>query len=415
MDQQISPQEIRSARLKRIKKIIIISDITVVSIAAVIMSIRPSIKRTAITLSTAQIGTLATTIPATGIVVPAIEEIINSPITSKIIEVYRRAGDSVDVGTPLLRLDLLTADSERKKLADECQMKSHEINQTKISDKTYLSNLAMQIKVKEMSVNRLFAEMNNERRLDSIGSGTGEKVREVELAYQTGKLELQQLQQQLVNETNIREAGMRMKELELAILQRSLDETDRMIEEAQVKSPRKAILTTIISEIGQQIQKGDKLAVVSDLSRFKLECEMSENYVDSIYIGAPILIKLNREKIQGHVSNLTPLSKNGAISFTVIPENDSHPRLRSGQKPEVYVQCGVMDSVLYIKNSTYYMGPGKYDLFVLTSDNEAEKRKVELGQSNFESVEVISGIKPGERVIISDTKSYTSNSKLRIK
>ena len=61
------------------------------------------------------------------------------------------------------------------------------------------------------------------------------------------------------------------------------------------------------------------------------------------------------------------------------------------------------------------MGPGKYDLFVLTSDNEAEKRKVELGQSNFESVEVISGIKPGERVIISDTKSYTSNSKLRIK
>ncbi len=176
MDQQISPQEIRSARLKRIKKIIIISGITVVSIAAIIMSIRPSIKRTAITLSTAQIGTLATTIPATGIVVPAIEEIINSPITTKIIEVYRRAGDSVDVGTPLLRLDLLTADSERKKLADECQMKSHEIEQAKISNKTYLSNLSMQIKVKEMSVNHT-AEIRSQNRVGDYTVGHSGSIR----------------------------------------------------------------------------------------------------------------------------------------------------------------------------------------------------------------------------------------------
>ena len=143
-----------------------------VSIAAVIMSIRPSIKRTAITLST----TLATTIPATGIVVPAIEEIINSPITTKIIEVYRRAGDSVDVGTPLLRLDLLTADSERKKLADECQMTSHEIEQAKISNKTYLSNLSMQIKVKEMSVNHT-AEIRSQNRVGDYTVGHSGSIR----------------------------------------------------------------------------------------------------------------------------------------------------------------------------------------------------------------------------------------------
>lgn len=415
MDQKISPQEIKSARLKKIRKFAIITVVIVAAIVIALISIQPGVKKSNLVLSTVERGTLATTIPATGSVVPAFEEIINSPISTKIIEVYRKAGDSVDVGTPLLRLDLLTAESERKKMVDECQVKSHEIDQTQISNQTYLSNLAMQIKVKEMSVNRLFAEMNNERRLDSLGSGTGDKVREAEFAYKTGVLELEQLRQQLKNETSIRAAGMKMKRLELSILQRALDETDRMLEEAQVKSPRKAILTSISNEIGQQVQKGEKLAVVSDLSHFKIECEMSEAYVDSIYIGSPVFIKLNREKISGKVTNLTPLSRNGAISFTVTPDNDHHARLRSGQKPEVYIQCGIKNDVMYIKNSNYYMGPGKYNLFVLTSDNEAEQRKVELGSSNFESVEVISGLKPGDRVIVSDMKDHMSYNKIHLK
>ena len=334
MDQKITPQEIKSARLKKIRKFAIITVVIVAAIVIALISIQPGVKKSNLVLSTVERGTLATTIPATGSVVPAFEEIINSPISTKIIEVYMKAGDSVDVGTPLLRLDLLTAESERKKMVDECQVKSHEIDQTQISNQTYLSNLAMQIKVKEMSVNRLFAEMNNERRLDSLGSGTGDKVREAEFAYKTGVLELEQLRQQLKNETSIRVAGLKMKRLELSILQRALDETDRMLEEAQVKSPRKAILTSISNEIGQQVQKGEKLAVVSDLSHFKIECEMSEAYVDSIYIGSPVFIKLNREKISGKVTNLTPLSRNGAISFTVTPDNDHHARLRSGQKPD---------------------------------------------------------------------------------
>ena len=61
------------------------------------------------------------------------------------------------------------------------------------------------------------------------------------------------------------------------------------------------------------------------------------------------------------------------------------------------------------------MGPGKYNLFVLTSDNEAEQRKVELGSSNFESVEVISGLKPGDRVIVSDMKDHMSYNKIHLK
>ena len=59
---------------------------------------------------------------ASGNVAPAFEEIINSPINSRIVEVYRRGGDSVEVGTPILKLDLQSTETEYKKLLDEEQI-----------------------------------------------------------------------------------------------------------------------------------------------------------------------------------------------------------------------------------------------------------------------------------------------------
>ena len=85
MDQKISPQEIKSARLKKIRKFAIITVVIIAAIVIALVSIQPGVKKSNLVLSTVERGTLATTIPATGSVVPAFEEIINSPISTKII------------------------------------------------------------------------------------------------------------------------------------------------------------------------------------------------------------------------------------------------------------------------------------------------------------------------------------------
>lgn len=64
-------------------------------------------------------------VSASGKVVPAFEEIINSPINSRIVEVYRKGGDSVEIGTPILKLDLQSTETEYKKLLDEEQMRRY--------------------------------------------------------------------------------------------------------------------------------------------------------------------------------------------------------------------------------------------------------------------------------------------------
>ena len=113
------------------------------------------------------------------------------------------------------------------------------------------------------------------------------------------------------------------------------------------------------------------------------------------------------------MSVVTPLSKNGVISFTVQLEEDNHRRLRSGLKTDVYVMNAVKDDVLRIANSSYYVGKGEYELFVVNGD-QLLKRKVQLGDSNFEYVEVVSGLQEGDEVVVSDMNAYKDKNKLKL-
>lgn len=415
MDREI-PKEVRDKeRRNRIIKYAVAVGAVVVVIAVVMSLMRSSVNKKDIVLATVDRGTIESSVSASGKVAPAFEEVINSPISTRIVEVYRKAGDSVDVGTPLLRLDLQSTETELNKLLDQSQMKQYEIEQMKLNNNTRLSDLAMNVKVKAMAVSRMEVELRNERYLDSLGSGTGDKVRQVELAYNTGKLELEQLRQQLENERQVRDADLRVKELELNIHNKNLAEMRRTLSEAQVQSPRKATLTYINNQVGQQIGAGEQIAIISDLSHFKVDGEIADSYGDRVSVGSHAIVKIGREKLDGTVSNVTPLSRNGVIAFSIQLDDDSHARLRSGLKTDVYVMCDVIEDVVRIANGSYYMGKGDYDLFVVTGGDELVKRKVRLGDSNFEFVEVVSGLEPGDQVVVSDMSDYKNTNKLKLK
>lgn len=81
-------------------------------------------------------GTIEVSVSASGKVVPAFEEIINSPINTRILEVYKKGGDSVDIGTPILKLDLQSAETDYKQKLDEEQMRSYKLKQLKLENMT---------------------------------------------------------------------------------------------------------------------------------------------------------------------------------------------------------------------------------------------------------------------------------------
>ena len=415
MDREI-PKEVRDKeRKKMLIKYGVIGVAGIVCIALLISFMRSSVNRKDLVFSEVDTGIIEVSVSASGKVVPAFEEIINSPINTRIVEVYRKGGDSVDVGTPILKLDLQSTETEYKKLLDEEQMKRYQLEQLKVNNNTYLSDLAMQVKISAMKLNRMEVELRNERYLDSLGSGTTDKVRQAELNFNTGKLELEQLRQQYANEKEVKAADLKVKELEFNIFAKSLAEMKRTLDDAQIRSPRKAILTYINNQVGEQVPQGTQVAVISDLSHFKVEGEIADTYGDRVAAGGRAIVKIGNEKLEGIVSSVTPLSKNGVISFTVQLVEDNNKRLRSGLKTDVYVMNAVKEDVMRIANASYYVGRGEYELFVQDSDNEIIKRKVQLGDSNFEYVEVVSGLQPGDKVVVSDMSNYKNKSKLKVK
>ena len=415
MDREI-PKEVRNK--ERNKKIIRYSSIGVAGIVVIgilISVMRTGVEKKDLVLSTVDKGMIEVSVSASGKVVPAFEEIINSPINSRIVEVYRKGGDSVEIGTPILKLDLQSTETEYKKLLDEEQMRRYKLDQLRVNNQTKLSDMAMQIKVSAMKLSRMKVELRNEHYLDSLGAGTTDKVRQAELSYNVAQLEYEQLQQQYKNEKEVAAAELKVQELDFNIFRKSLAEMKRTLDDAQIRSPRKAILTYINNQVGAQVAEGSQVAIISDLSHFKVEGEIADTYGDRVAAGGRAIVKIGNEKLEGTVSSVTPLSKNGVISFIVQLNEDNNKRLRSGLKTDVYVMNAVKEGVLRLANASYYVGRGEYELFVQDSKDEIVKRKVQLGDSNFEYVEVISGLKPGDKVVVSDMSSYKNKNKLKLK
>lgn len=414
MDREISKEERQKESRKRLIRIASVAVAVIAVVAVVFMLLGDSLRESELTIKTAEKGTLESSVSASGKIVPLYELAVVSPVGTKILEVYCNEGDHVDGGEPLLRLDLQSTETELQRLSDQVEMKRNEIEQAELSNATYITDLEMRIKAKEMSVSHQKAEVANERRLDSIGSGTGDRIREAELAYATAQLELEQLKVQLANERKSRSSSMRSKQLEGTISRRNLADMERTLEDARIKAPREGTVTFLNKNLGTTIGAGEKLAVISDLSHFKIEGEIPESNSGKLALGSGVNVRINRNTVKGHIAHISPQSVNGMVQFTVLLDEDNDKLLRSGLRTEINVIYDVQEGVTRIPNGPYFQGPGNYQLFVKTSPGKLERRSVILGDSNFDYVEVKSGIKPGEEVVISDMSSYKKRETIKI-
>ena len=297
MDREISKEVRQKEQRKQFIKLGAGIGIAVVLIGGVIGFMQTSLQRKDLVFSTVDKGVIEVSVSASGKVVPAFEEIINSPINSRIVEIYKKGGDSVDVGTPILKLDLLSAETDYKKQLDEEQMKRLQLDQLRIQNRNKLSEMEMQLKVSRMELNRKEVELRNERYLDSLGAGTTDKVRQVELDYNVSVLKLKEDEQKYENEKSLTDADYKVKELDLNIFRKSLAETKRTLEDAQIRSPRKAILTYVNNEVGAQVSQGSRVAIVSDLSHFKIEGEIADTYGDRIAAGSKAVVKIGQRNL----------------------------------------------------------------------------------------------------------------------
>ena len=414
MDTQIPKEIILQRRKKRLFRLAAIGVIVIILFVVIINAFRAGISFATINTAVADRGPLEVSVMATGKVVPLYEEIISSPVSSKVLAVYKKLGDQLSTGDSILQLDLAATNTEFERQRDELAMKQSKIDQQRINAETQLAEMAMQIGIDSMRLQRSRVQLMNERYLDSIGASTVDKIRQAELDLQVQSMQYEQLKLKYANMQKTTQADLRIVELDYNIALKNFDLATKTMGDAQICAQREATVTWVNDQIGSTVAQGEQLVILSDLNHFKIEAEISDSYANKIAPGNKAVVVIGSDELEGIVGNVVPAIDNGIIKFTVMLDKNDDPKLRSGLKADVYVINATKDNVVRIANRSYYHGPGNYELWCIV-EGVAYQRNVVLGDNSNQYVEVVDGIKEGETVIVSDMSRYKNKSKLKIR
>lgn len=415
MDKELSIHEVRKQKSKNW----LIGIVALVVILLIVWLLRntlsSSISKSEIRTAVAEMGAVENTLTASGEVQPEFEQVITSPITAVIQQVFLDAGSNIKAGEKILELDKeatqLTFDKEK----DEVDLKRNKVVKLRLDlDKSFY-DLKISDSIKAMKITSLRADVENAKRLQKAGGGTREAIETAEMNLRIAELEKKQLENDIKIKQQTMRADIKESELSAQIQEKQLMEYQSKLQKANIIATRSGVLTYVNKNLGSKVSEGEILARLADLGSFKIIGAISDNYADQVKIGMPVIIRINDTQLRGSLTNIQPSVQNNILSFDVALDSKSTHLLRPKLKVEVYLITAAQQNVVRVANGPAFKGASMQEVFVLRKDGKAEKRTVKVGLANFDYVEIIEGIKPGETVIISDLSEYKNTKELEIK
>jgi HlyD family secretion protein len=187
-------------------------------------------------------------------------------------------------------------------------------------------------------------------------------------------------------------------------------------DELRVRAGIAGMLQLVPVEVGQQVAPGTNLARVANPSRLKAEIKIAETQAKDIQLGQPASIDTRNGTVDGKVARIDPSVINGTRTVDVsLP--DELPR---GAVPDLSVDGTIelerLNDVLYMGRPAFGQEQSVVGLFKIAVDgSSAERAQVKLGRSSVNTVEVLSGLKVGDQVILSDMSAYDAFDRIRLK
>jgi HlyD family secretion protein len=186
--------------------------------------------------------------------------------------------------------------------------------------------------------------------------------------------------------------------------------------ELKVRAGLAGMLQLVPVEVGQQVAPGTNLARVANPARLKAEIKIAETQAKDIQLGQPASIDTRNGIVEGKVARIDPSVINGTRTVDVSLPDD----LPKGAVPDLSVDGTIelerLNDVLYMGRPAFGQEQSVVGLFKISPDGStAERAQVKLGRSSVNTVEVLSGLKVGDQVILSDMSAYDAFDRIRLK
>ncbi len=179
------------------------------------------------------------------------------------------------------------------------------------------------------------------------------------------------------------------------------------VEALTIRAPMDGQLTALDAEIGQAKTSGAVLGQVNSADRFKLTAQVDEFYLGHVTQGQEVLFSIDDRNYRAHVSKVYPQVTNGTFKTDFYFDGAAPTGIHVGQAIDLKVELGGSSRAVMLPNGPFYQETGGNWVFVVTPDGRsAIRRNVKLGRRNPDFVEVVEGLKPGEKVIVSGYDAY---------
>lgn len=190
----------------------------------------------------------------------------------------------------------------------------------------------------------------------------------------------------------------------------------RRKENLSVKAPISGELGLLDVELGQSVAAGAKIGQINNLDSYKIEAQIDEHYIDRVAPGLEATFERQNEKYSSVIRKVYPEVRDGKFKADFRFEGQQPENIRTGQTYYLNLQLGQSAEAILIPRGSFYQNTGGKWVYVLNADGtKATKRSVRIGRQNPQYYEVLEGLAPGDKVIISAYDSFGDKDELLIK
>lgn len=361
-------------------------------------------------------GVFQENIPVSGIVLPITTIYLDALEGGSIEEIFVEDGTVMKKGESILRLSntdlelsLINQETSVYNLLTQMQISQNAARQNTINKLNQMTDVENAL-IEAERVHNLNKKLYDQ---DAIGRQDYEESKN-NLNYQKQRKIL--AEQILKQDTIAIKAEVGQAKNSYLRTQSALKLMRKKVGDLVVRAPVDGQLTSLDSEIGQSINKGDRLGQIDVLSGFKVRVDIDEHYISRIYSGQTGTFPFNGKNYKLTIKKVYTQVTNGRFQVDMLFEEEVPKGIRRGQSLQIRLALSDEKQAILIPKGGFFQQTGGNWIFKLDEDGKsAYKVDIQLGSQNTEYYEVIKGLSPGNKVITSSYDNFGDKQELILK
>ena len=331
-----------------------------------------------------------------------------SPLEGGVVEeIYIEEGSQVRKGDVILSLSNENLDMQILNSEAELAEKENILRNTMISMEQQKLSVQQERLQLEMEVRRSRRAYEQQKALYDEKLIAREAFLQAEEDYRLAIDKLELVRHRELQDSLYRTAEIEQMEESLENMRINMQMIRRRKDNLDIKAPIDGELGLLDAVLGQSIASGTKIGQINDLSSYKIEAQIDEHYIDRVFAGLDATFERQDETFAATIRKVYPEVREGKFKADFKFTGQQPENIRTGQTYYLNLQLGQPEEAVLIPRGSFYQQTGGQWIYVVDeSGDRAVRRDIRIGRQNPQYYEVLEGLDPGEKVIISGYDNF---------